>query len=149
MILIQKSGKHLHKYSFQIPSKTFIQKEGLTKSIGPFFNDFEKGKVKPFLKSEKLPEPMYSEGIYKLVGKSFKSFIDSATEPVVIYFYYSFKEGDLSFAHDFTSIANEYRAKFNSNIRFGIICMYRNELAHFFDHSTADNYSSLDYPKQT
>lgn len=149
MILIQKSGKHLHKYSFKIPSKDFITKEGLTKSIGNFFTEFEKGKVKPFLKSEVVPDPMFSEGIYKLVGKSFKSFIDSATEPVVIFFYYSFKEEDLAFAHDFTSLANEYRMNFNSNVRFGIICMYRNELAHFFDHSATDNYSSVDYPKKT
>jgi len=124
MILIQKSGKHLHKYSFKIPSKSFIEKEGLVKSITGFFNEFEKGKVKPYLKSENVPDPMFSEGIYKLVGKSFKSFIDSATEPVVIYFYYSFKEQDLAFAHDFTSLANDYRSNKNSNIRFAIICMY-------------------------
>ena len=115
MILIQKSGKHLHKSSFKIPSKAFIQKEGLTNSITNFFNDFEKGKVKPFLKSEQVPDPMFSEGIYKLVGKSFKSFLDSAQDPVVIYFYYSFKEEDLAFTHDFTSLANEMRSKLNSN----------------------------------
>ena len=146
MIMIQKSNKHLHKYRFKIPGKKYIEQKGLEAPVSEFFSSFERGKLKPYFKSEKVPEVGFSNGVFKIVGSNFKSFLDKASEPVVVFFYYSFKDTDMAFAHDFTSIALEH-AKKNPEIKFAMICIYRNEIAHFFDHSSNDNYSAADYPK--
>jgi hypothetical protein len=95
-----------------------------------------------------VPEKQFSNGVFKIVGSNFKSFLDKISEPVVVFFYYSFRDTDMAFAHDFSSIATQY-AKEGSSIKFAMICIYRNEIAHFFDHSSNDNYSAADYPKHT
>lgn len=50
-MLVQKSGKHLHKFKAQIPSKDYIKEKGLDAFITNFFNEFDWGLIKPFFKT--------------------------------------------------------------------------------------------------
>ena len=55
-----------------------------------------------------MPEKLLDDGVYSLVGMNFKSFLDTQTVPIVVFFYQSFNDKSSAFLHDFKIVAKEY-----------------------------------------
>jgi len=79
--------------------------------------------VKPFYKSENAPEKSFDDGVYKLVGKNFKSFVDTTKDPVVIFFYKTNFLKSVQFLKDFKAVSRELSSKF-PKVKFAAICTH-------------------------
>jgi protein disulfide-isomerase A1 len=56
-------------------------------TIRSFFSDFVENKLKPFFKSEKLPEPDHEENVKIVVGKNFDSVVINNDKNVLVEYY--------------------------------------------------------------
>jgi len=78
-IRIVRPGKNNIKYLFE--------HELTVENIKNFFNDFVNEKLKPFFKSEKLPEPDNEENVKIIVGKNFEDVVINNDKNVLVEYY--------------------------------------------------------------
>jgi len=67
--------------------KYLFEHEITGENIKAFFSDFVENKLKPFFKSEKLPEPDNEENVKIVVGKNFDSVVINNDKAVLVEYY--------------------------------------------------------------
>jgi protein disulfide-isomerase A1 len=67
--------------------KYLFEHEISTENIRSFFSDFVENKLKPFFKSEKLPEPDHEENVKIVVGKNFENLVLNSDKNVLVEYY--------------------------------------------------------------
>ena len=99
----------------QDPIKYRFQGKITEENILNFVSDWEKGKLKPFMKSE--PEFEYNDGdVYNLVGTSYKREVIDNDKDVVVYFYAPWCEKCKNFYPRFERLARKLKKR-NNNVR--------------------------------
>jgi len=83
--------EHLPAIRLVRPSKNnmkyLFEHEISAENIRSFFSDFVENKLKPFFKSEKLPEPDHEENVKIVVGKNFDSVVINNDKHVLVEYY--------------------------------------------------------------
>jgi len=82
--------EHLPAIRLVRPSKNnlkyLFEHEITAENIKGFFNDFVENKLKPFFKSEPVPEPAHDENVRVLVGKNWEEVVNSDKHVLVEYY---------------------------------------------------------------
>lgn len=97
-------------------------------NILAFFDDFTKGKVKPFVKSEEIPTEQ-KENAYNLVGKSFNSIVMDSTKDVLVLLYAPWCTPSKKLAPIYEELA--LSLKHNSNLVIAKMDVSLNEIQDF------------------
>jgi protein disulfide-isomerase A1 len=83
--------EHLPAIRLVRPSKNnlkyLFEHEISVENIRSFFNDFVENKLKPFFKSEKIPEPDHEENVKIVVGKNFDDVVINNDKNVLVEYY--------------------------------------------------------------
>jgi len=83
--------EHLPAIRLVRPSKNnlkyLFEHDISVENIRSFFSDFVENKLKPFFKSEKLPEPDHEENVKIVVGKNFDSLVLNNDKNVLVEYY--------------------------------------------------------------
>lgn len=61
--------------------------EFTSESFEEFINRLDKGKLKPYFKSQPIPKQPVTNGIHTIVGKNFEKIVKDNTKNVIIFFY--------------------------------------------------------------
>lgn len=88
LTLIDMKSAHAQSAPFKSTKKYRHPTQGMTeKSIVQFISDFEQGKLKPWLKSEPVPEGAYDGPLTILVGTTFANVAHNPDKDVLVNFY--------------------------------------------------------------
>ncbi len=75
-----KDKNWVEKYKRALNDNDTKSKQGMADSLSKFISDWKTENIKPYISSEDTPEkPLDENGIYRLVGNTFKSVINSTT----------------------------------------------------------------------
>ena len=113
----------------QDPIKYRFQGKITEENILNFVSEWEKGKLKPFMKSE--PEFEYNEGdVYNLVGTSYKREVIDNDKDVVVYFYAPWCEKCKNFYPRFERLARKLKKR-NNKLMFAKMDATENDIEYF------------------
>ncbi|CAF0862276.1 unnamed protein product [Didymodactylos carnosus] len=82
-------------------------------SFREFIEKFDKGKLKPYIRSQTMPKKAIVDGIMTIVGKNFEQIVNDKTKDVVIFFHTSWCMLCKSFLPTYNQIAQSYKGSKN------------------------------------
>ena len=110
IFIVDPISENPFKYEF----KGEINEENLVK----FVDDWENKKLKPFLRSEPVPDPEDNDGdVYIVVGKTFKKEVLDNDKDVLMYFYAPWCKHCKEFYPNYEKLARKLKAKNHNFIK--------------------------------
>ncbi|CAF1472703.1 unnamed protein product, partial [Didymodactylos carnosus] len=102
-------------------------------SFREFIEKLDKGKVKPFIRSQAVPKKAVTNGIMNIVGSNFEQIVNDKSKDVVVFFYAPWCGHCKNFISTYSQIAQSY--KDSKNLLFTQIDATSNDISGVYQIS--------------